>query len=1147
MAYRFRARLLTVLFVVLAFSSNAVRAGTTGGLSGRVLDGATPVAQAKVAVVSPSQSATTTTDAGGRFSFVSLAPDTYTLSIEKNGYDPVTVSGVTIAADSQQTQSLTLKPALRTIGRVSSRAPGSLVSPGTTADVYSVNSAQQDRVASLGGGGNLNSAYSAIASVPGAYVPLNQTGYNQALHIRGGDSGEVGYELDGIPVNRGFDNFPSGSVSSLGQQELQVYTGASPADSEAQGLSGSINQVIKTGSYPAYARLDFGAGSPAFYHSLNAEIGGANQRRTFSYYVAVGGFNQDHRYVDQFNARSLSDAFGPILFQCPGVGTPPPSCFQNGSPVLGAGGAPGFALGSYAFGGNEGAISDLATRSTIVNLHFGIPHGSGGIKDDVQLLYDNDQIWSSLFSSALDEGRNNVQSYGGTNSLYYTDSWQYNGALGTLLPNNYQSLVTPYFFPSSPQNRAFGDPIPLAARDVQLNAQSIVKLQYQKNFSSAAYLRLYGYTYYSNYIATGPNSSYQPYTGLDSGDYEVSSHTRGLSASFVAQIAAHHLLDVQASYTASTSLRQYNEQMFGSADNFAVLVNPSDLTSGTCYAAPANGTAASATTCNGGATLSVATPPTFATLSGIGCATHAVPSGCQPALPSASGLTCGSGPCAFYVIENGRYGPNNAVKPIFTGYSVTDQFKPTDKLTFNLGLRLDRYTYTGADTTGSPARAFLFNAYNKDTCYNTQSLQLIDKTSLPKAIAITAPCSTEGPNYQAISLQNVPGNSAYNILQPRFGVTYSVGPNTVLRASYGKYNEQPSAAYEQYDALQQNLPDLLGPSFYSYGFATPGHAVRPSISYNADFSLEHHFENSDVSLKLTPFLRQTHDQVENFVLNQKAGLVSGLNIGQQTSRGFEFALSKGDFGRNGFASTLSFAYTNSYVNFAVLPNGSTIVSSINGDIKQYNAYSSFCNTHASDARCGGVDAAGNPLILPTNGSAASPCYAAGVSVACNGPGAVAIRTGTRRPNRCSIRTLAICRTRTSRPGSAPAPIRFRTRTSRRSSSITNTTASPLRPRCSSKPVTGTALRKPLPASIPRPPSARAWRSAQATMRAILMARRAAPRSTPFRAAPPGNCRRSPIPTPVTSMQSASFVNRRSSSATCAYRTKRRRTSKSSPP
>ena len=434
----------------------------------------------------------------------------------------------------------------------------------------------------------------------------------------------------------------------------------------------------------------------------------------------------------------------------------------------------------------------------------------------------------------------------------------------------------------------------------------------------------------------------------------------------------------------------YNEQMFGSGDNFAVLVDRNDLTSGTCYAVNKDGTGTTPTTCNPGTTLNVATPATFATLSGIGCATRNLRCATAGAAPAenVAALRCGSGSCGYYVVENGQYGEYNQVKPIFSGYSLTDQYKPFDKLTLNLGLRLDHYAFIGADTTGSPARAFWFNAYNKDTCYDANSGNLIDKTTFATTPnPITASCASAG--YQALNLQNVSGQrSDYYILQPRLGMTYALDPNTVLRASYGKYNEQPSSAYEQYSALQQNLPDLLGPSFYSYGFNTPSHDVRPSVSYNADFSFEHALKGTDLSFKLTPFYRKTHDEIENFVLNQQSGLISGFNIGQQTSEGFELAIDKGDFGRNGFAGQLSFAYTNSYVQYSALSNGSSVVSPINADIVQYNAYTSYCATHAADGKCGGATK-GVANVTPSNGAAAAPCYLGAAASACGVPGAVA--------------------------------------------------------------------------------------------------------------------------------------------------------------
>ncbi len=405
---RILSTVLTCAFVLTAIPMMTL-AGTTGTVSGVVTDEShAPIAGASVTATSPSETVTVTTDAGGHYAFVSLAPDEYTIAVQKSGFDNVSLSGVAVFADASQTVPITLRKSLKTIATVTSRSAGDLVRSGTTADLYSVNAAQQERTSVLGGGGNLNSAYSAIASVPGAYVPSNQNGYNQAVHVRGGDSSEVGYEFDGIPVNRAFDNYPSGSASSLGQVELQVYTGAAPADAEAQGLAGFINQVIKTGTSPGYASFDATAGAPTFYHSLQFEAGGATPDRRFSYYVGIGGFNQEHRYIDQFDGASYANEFGPPVDSCaqPLVAPAPPSCLTNGVPNVSQAGAGGYVLGPPAFGNNPKSVLE---RTAVLNFHFAIPHKNSGLHDDIQLLYDNDSIQTPLYISALDEGLYNLQ------------------------------------------------------------------------------------------------------------------------------------------------------------------------------------------------------------------------------------------------------------------------------------------------------------------------------------------------------------------------------------------------------------------------------------------------------------------------------------------------------------------------------------------------------------------------------------------------------------------------------------------------------------------------------------------------------------------------------------------------------------------
>jgi len=171
------------------------------------------------------------------------------------------------------------------------------------------------------------------------------------------------------------------------------------------------------------------------------------------------------------------------------------------------------------------------------------------------------------------------------------------------------------------------------------------------------------------------------------------------------------------------------------------------------------------------------------------------------------------------------------------------------------------------------------------------------------------------------------------------------------------------------------------------GFNTPGHEVRPAVSYNYDFSFEHAFKGTDLAVKFTPFLRQTHDQIENFYLNIKQGFISGLNAGNQTSDGFEFALTKGDFDRDGFAAQVGFTYTYASLKFSTLPNGSTILTPINDDISNYNAYTSACAAGGSAA---GKSQYGQSLCgATTTGVAAEACYLAGTPSACNVAGAVA--------------------------------------------------------------------------------------------------------------------------------------------------------------
>src|SRR5580658_9637763 len=99
---------LVLALVVAATLGGIAVAGTTGALTGVVViaGSTTPIVDARISVTSPSQTAVARTDATGHFSFVSLVPDTYTISVDKAGYEPIAVSGISIFADATQTVNL---------------------------------------------------------------------------------------------------------------------------------------------------------------------------------------------------------------------------------------------------------------------------------------------------------------------------------------------------------------------------------------------------------------------------------------------------------------------------------------------------------------------------------------------------------------------------------------------------------------------------------------------------------------------------------------------------------------------------------------------------------------------------------------------------------------------------------------------------------------------------------------------------------------------------------------------------------------------------------------------------------------------------------------------------------------------------------
>lgn len=274
-------------FVALLFALCVSRAlaGTTGTIVGAVRDpGGRPLAGVTVEAVSPSGSARAVTDARGFYALQALTPDTYTLSFQLAGFEPLGVPGVNVQQDLVSHADETLSKELRTIGTVRASGGGSLFKPYQGEDVYNVSGAQLNAAT---GGDNLHkTVYQYLDTVPGV-TPIGG-GFSSEPSIRGGNDVDNGYELDGIPITERITGFFTTNLTDLGISNVEVFTGGLGASNAGNGL-GVINSVIKTGTNPGFANVSVGATSPDFTSYSRLEFGTATRDKKLSLYLGFDG------------------------------------------------------------------------------------------------------------------------------------------------------------------------------------------------------------------------------------------------------------------------------------------------------------------------------------------------------------------------------------------------------------------------------------------------------------------------------------------------------------------------------------------------------------------------------------------------------------------------------------------------------------------------------------------------------------------------------------------------------------------------------------------------------------------------------------------------------------------------------------------
>lgn len=221
--------LFLLLFAIEVF------AGTTGKIAGRVTDAKTGDGIPFANVIIEGTTLGAATNLEGYYTIINVPPGTYTVRASVVGFETKIVTNVRVNIDlttrldfelrektvelEQEVVVTATRPLIQKDLTASTSVVGSdLISELPVTEVRDVLTLQAGIIVSAGGG----------------------------IHVRGGRSGQLAYQIDGVTITDAYDNSTVIDVGTNAIQELQVISGAFNAE-YGQAMSGVVNIVTKDG------------------------------------------------------------------------------------------------------------------------------------------------------------------------------------------------------------------------------------------------------------------------------------------------------------------------------------------------------------------------------------------------------------------------------------------------------------------------------------------------------------------------------------------------------------------------------------------------------------------------------------------------------------------------------------------------------------------------------------------------------------------------------------------------------------------------------------------------------------------------------------------------------------------------------------
>ncbi|MEO8399097.1 MAG: carboxypeptidase-like regulatory domain-containing protein, partial [Ignavibacteriaceae bacterium] len=220
-------QIFSYLFLLILVICDLTYAGTTGKISGKIIDSKTKESLIGANVIIEGTTLGGATDLDGNYFVINIPPGTYSIKASLVGYSPVTITNVHVSVDQTTKVDFELGEEAVTLGEVVVSATKPLVQKDLTSTETKVSGED-------------------ISMLPVEDVQsiINLQAGVVDGHFRGGRIGEVKYLIDGVSANDVFSGTPALQAEINSIQEVQILTGTFNAE-YGEALSGVVNQVTK--------------------------------------------------------------------------------------------------------------------------------------------------------------------------------------------------------------------------------------------------------------------------------------------------------------------------------------------------------------------------------------------------------------------------------------------------------------------------------------------------------------------------------------------------------------------------------------------------------------------------------------------------------------------------------------------------------------------------------------------------------------------------------------------------------------------------------------------------------------------------------------------------------------------------------------